>query len=75
MMWRGEYPDGHYTDLITVPQAEFEHWQRRIKAGEAKPEAQLMSEYSQRIAGDMTSQIQYQLKITNSARWWKGQRV
>lgn len=49
MRWRGEYPNGNYSDWIAIPKAEFPHWHRRIKAGEAKPEAQMMSEYSQRI--------------------------
>jgi hypothetical protein len=75
MAWKGEYPDGNFTDLVTVPDSEYDHWKRRIKAGEAKPEAQLMSEYSRKIAGDVTAQIQYQLKITQAARWYKGQRV
>lgn len=50
MAWRGEYETGNYSAVVTIPQAEFEHWKRRIRAGEAKPEAQLMSQWSERAA-------------------------
>lgn len=50
MEWRGEYPEGdQFTAWLSIPKSEHPHWHRRIKAGEAKPEAQLMSEYSERI--------------------------
>jgi hypothetical protein len=75
MQWRGEYPDGRYTQLIDVPQSEIEHWKRRIQAGEAKPEAQLMSEWAERVSRPADIAASYQLKLTKAHRWYKGQRV
>jgi hypothetical protein len=73
--WQGEYPNGTRTELFPVPSQEHQHWLRRIQAGEAKPEAQLMSEYSRRIAGYIDGQIQYQTKLCQAHRWYKGDRV
>jgi len=73
--WQGEYPNGTRTELFPVPSQEHQHWLRRIQAGEAKPEAQLMSEYSRRIAGHIDGQIQYQTKLRQAHRWYKGERV
>jgi len=75
MYWRGEYQNGNFTDMTDIKKADFPYWFRRIKAGEAKPEAQLMSEYSQKIARDASSQIIYQTALCNAKRWYKGQRV
>lgn len=74
MVWRGEYPNGNYTDFFIVPPSEHSHWERRIKAGEAKPEAQLMSEFSQQASRPADAVGPYLLKLTQAHRWYKGNK-
>ena len=75
MFWKGEYPNGSFTDLVGIPKSEFPHWERRIKAGEAKPEAQLMSEWAERVSRPADVAITYQTKLCQAHKWYKGQRV
>lgn len=64
MEWRGEYQEGDkYTAWFHVEPREFPAWDRRVKAGEAKPEAQLMSEYSQRAAAPADIVIEYHKRM------------
>lgn len=64
MQWRGEYHEGDkHTGWIDLEPHEFEAWKRRVKAGEAKPEAQLMSEWSERAARPADIVAQYHERI------------
>jgi hypothetical protein len=75
MQWRGELPDGSLDRWNDIDYSNYKLWQKRIDNGEAKPEAQLMSEYSERIAGPIDGQIQYQTKLCEAHKWYKGNRV
>jgi hypothetical protein len=76
MQWRGEYQEGDkFTAWLAVPKSEFDHWRRRVKAGEAKPEAQLMSEWSERAARPADIATYYLNTIQTAKKWWKGDRV
>lgn len=76
MQWRGEYLEGDkFTAWIDVPEAEFAAWKRRIKAGEAKPEAQLMSEWAERAARPADIAIYYHNTIQQAKRWCNGVKV
>lgn len=75
MAWRGEYPDGHFTDYISIPKSEFEHWKRRIKAEETKPEAQLMSEYSERAGRPADIALYYHKTIEAVQRYCTPRKV
>lgn len=59
MQWRGEYPNGNFTDFIDIPKAEYDVWRRRMNAGEAKPEPQLMSEWAKKVARPADIAIKY----------------
>jgi len=75
MFWKGEYPNGTFTELVGIPRQEFPHWLRRIQAGEAKPEAQLMSEWAEKAARPADVAIHYHTKLCQAHRWYKGERV
>jgi hypothetical protein len=75
MMWRGQYNTGNYTDYCIIPPSEHEHWKRRIKAGEAKPELQRASEYSMQISRCPEDVINYLDRLDKAQEWDKGQRV
>jgi hypothetical protein len=76
MEWRGEYhePD-KFTDWLTIPKSEYPHWLRRIATEQAKPEAQLMSEYSQQASRPADVVGPYLLKLTQAHRWYKGNKL
>lgn len=75
MEWRGEYQDPEkFTDWITIPQSEYPHWLRRIATEQAKPEAQMMSEYSQQASRPADVVGPYLLKLTQAHRWYKGNK-
>ncbi len=74
MQRRGEYRTGAFSDLITIPKSEHEHWKRKAAAGEAKPEAQLVSEYSKRTSRDIPQQINYNKRQRAARKWWRGVR-
>lgn len=70
MEWRGEYQEGDtYTGWIELEPHEFQAWKRRVKAGEAKPEAQLMSEWSERAARPADIAIYYHNTILAAQRY------
>lgn len=76
MCWRGELPDGTLSQFYDIDPGAHAQWLRRIDTDVAKPEAQLMSEWSYRVAsGQMTSQIQYQTQLCNAKRFYKGSKV
>jgi hypothetical protein len=70
MTWKGEYQNGNFSDYVTVPASEYDHWKRRIQAGEAKPEAQLMSEWSERAArpADLALYYHNTIKVAQSLK-------
>ena len=71
MEWRGEYPElDKFTDWLTIPKSEYPHWLRRIATEQAKPEAQLMSQYSERIArpADIASYYLKTIEIAQKSR-------
>jgi hypothetical protein len=75
MEWRGEYQEGDkFTGWLDIPKSEHEHWKRRIKAGEAKPEAQLMSEWAERAARPADIAVYYHNTLETAKKWWKGER-
>jgi hypothetical protein len=70
MEWRGEYHDAeHYSTWFHAPASELAAWKRRIKAGEAKPEAQLTSEWSQRAARPADIALYYHNTIQTALRY------
>ncbi len=71
MQWRGEYRDSdeRYTFWIPIPPRDFETWKRRIKAGEAKPEAQLTSEWAERVARPADIALHYLDRIQAAQRY------
>lgn len=72
MEWRGEYQEGDkFTGWLGVPASEIDHWKRRIKAGEAKPEAQLMSEWSERAARPADLAVYYHNTIQIAQKRYK----
>lgn len=76
MRWRGEKADGSLSDFFDIDKFAQAQWLRRCETEEARPEAQLMSEYSHKIAsGNMVVQFDYQLALTRAHRWYKGERV
>lgn len=75
MAWKGEYPSGKVTQLIDIPLDSFDMWQRHIDAGEAKPEAQLMSEWAERAARPADIAVYYHNTLESARKWYKGQRV
>jgi hypothetical protein len=63
----GQYHTGYFaSDSVVIKESEFDYWRRRILAGEAKPQPQLMSEWSQRAARgmDMLANLEYQCLIS-----------
>jgi len=76
MQWRGEAPDGTLSPFYDIDPGAHAAWLRRIVTDKARPEAQLMSEYSHKIAsGNMVVQFEYTLALTRAHRWFKGERV
>ena len=75
MTWRGEYQSGTFTPWYDVPKQEQPIWHRRIQAGEAKPEAQLMSEWSERAGKPADVAMYYHNTIQLAKRWWKGNKI
>lgn len=76
MEWRGEYQEGDkFTAWLTIPNAEHPHWARRIKAGEAKPEAQLMSEWSERAGRPADIALYYHNTIQAVQRYCTPRKV
>ncbi len=70
MQWRGEYLDGDkYTFWIAIEPKDFGIWKRRIKAGEAKPEAQLTSEWAERVARPADIALHYLDRIQAAQRY------
>ncbi len=64
MQWRGEYLEGDkFTFWVALKPSEFPAWHRRIRAGEAKPEAQLTSEWTQRAARPADIAFEYHERI------------
>lgn len=76
--WQGEYATGSFSNLQEVSKVtDLAAWKRRIEQGDFKPEPQITSEYSQRVARgvDMIKNYQYQLRLTKAKQWYKGQRL
>lgn len=70
MQWRGEYQEGDkFTGLVDIPPTQFRAWKRRIKAGEAKPEAQLTSEWAERVARPADIALYYLERIESAQRY------
>lgn len=71
MQWRGEYRDSdeRFTFWIAIEPKDFEAWKRRIKAGEAKPEAQLTSEWAERVARPADIALHYLDRIQAAQRY------
>ncbi len=70
MQWRGEYQEGDkFTGWIDIPPSDFRAWKRRIKAGEAKPEAQLTSEWAERVARPADIALHYLERIEAAQRY------
>jgi hypothetical protein len=72
MQWQGEYESGTFTPFYDIEPAKFEYWTKRIKTDEAKPEAQIMSEYSERIAKPPEQALSYLGTLKNALKWDKG---
>ncbi len=78
VFWRGEYYTGRLSNLQPVSKVvDLAAWKRRIEQGDFKPEPQITSEYSQRIArgADMLRVAEYQLKLTRAQQWDRGKRI
>lgn len=75
MAWKGEYPSGSITQLIDIPLDSFDLWQRMIDAGEAKPEAQLVSEWSERTGQPADIALYYHDTVEFAKKWWQGRRI
>jgi hypothetical protein len=73
MQWRGVYPNGSLTDFIDIPKEDYEAWKRRVRAGEAIPEPQLMSEWAVKAARPADVAIYYHETLELAKKWWKGE--
>ena len=75
MRYRGESPDGTLAAYEEIDPGARAYWRRRAMTEEARPEAQLMSQWAERMAGPIEGQIQYQTKLCEAHKWYRGQRV
>lgn len=61
MQWLGIYPNGFPSgDPQDIPETEHATWEKRIESDRALPEAQMMSEWSERAARPADVALQYQ---------------
>lgn len=75
MQWRGEDAEGKLSEFYDIDQHAQAQWLRRTDAEEARPEAQLMSEWAERMARPADVAIQYHTELCRAHRWYKGERV
>lgn len=75
LQWRGEFSDGTFTQFFDIEPHHFAAWKRRTETDPARPEAQLMSEYSKSVSKPSDQVLSYLEKVDEALKWWQGKRI